>query len=196
MYSSPTAFRRANVRVFCAVVFLSCAGYYIGRLSTPARWPVPSDNGLEWKDSEAMRVTVTVQAPRATVTVAPKAEEVVVLNGPPTQAFHGVQFSPSAFEKPAESGSDNLRPDVQYITTWPGAGFTNDAMGFMNLIYLAMLTERVPIIPHFNPTHISRTSLDTDVVDPNFGEVFDVPRLSKDLRIPILEWWQVKGRKR
>jgi hypothetical protein len=62
----------------------------------------------------------------------------------------------------------------------------------MNLIYLAMLTERVPIIPHFNPTHISRTSLDTDVVDPNFGEVFDVPRLSKDLRMAILEWWQVK----
>jgi hypothetical protein len=65
----------------------------------------------------------------------------------------------------------------------------------MNLIYLAMLTERIPILPVFNPSHISGGSSDTEVVDTTFGEVFDVPRLAKELRMPILEWWQVKDRK-
>lgn len=65
----------------------------------------------------------------------------------------------------------------------------------MNLIYLAMLTERVPILPAFNPSHFSGGSPDTEVVDTTFGEVFDVPRLAKKLGMPILEWWQVKDRK-
>jgi hypothetical protein len=38
----------------------------------------------------------------------------------------------------------------------------------MNLIYLAMLTERVPILPAFNPSHFSGGSPDTEVVDTTF----------------------------
>lgn len=58
-----------------------------------------------------------------------------------------------------------------------------------------MLTERVPILPAFNPSHFLGGKPDTEVVDTTFGEVFDVPRLAKELRMPILEWWQVKDRK-
>ncbi|KAJ7891580.1 hypothetical protein B0H13DRAFT_2529987, partial [Mycena leptocephala] len=175
MHSFSSAIRRVNLRVLFSAVFLGSLCYYAGWLS---RWPAPDDSGLEWKDFEAKRVTITVQAPQATVTVIPEAEEAVVLNGSPTDAFQ-----------------DNLRHDVRYITTWPGNGFTNEAMSLMNLIYLAMLTERVPILPAFNPSHFSGGSPDTEVVDTTFGEVFDVPRLAKELRMPILEWWQVKDRK-
>ncbi|KAL4062994.1 hypothetical protein V8B97DRAFT_2026577 [Scleroderma yunnanense] len=90
--------------------------------------------------------------------------------GPPTQSFR-----------------DNLRNDTKYITSWLNAGWTNDVMTIGNLLYLALITERVPIIPRFIPSHIG-----PDALDIPFGHVFDVPRLSKTLGIPILEWDQVK----
>ncbi|KAK7051883.1 hypothetical protein R3P38DRAFT_1630687 [Favolaschia claudopus] len=99
-----------------------------------------------------------------------------LLNGPPTDAFR-----------------DNLRDDVQYITSWPGTGYTNDLIGYMNLIYLAILTERVPVLPFFTPAQVRHTTNKT-VPPIDFGVMFDVPRLSKALGKPILEWWQVKDR--
>lgn len=60
----------------------------------------------------------------------------------------------------------------------------------MNLLYLALITDRIPIIPMFTPSHIG------DAVPPiDFGLVFDVPRLRKVLGTPILEWHEVKDRK-
>ncbi|KAJ7740377.1 hypothetical protein B0H16DRAFT_1567470, partial [Mycena metata] len=150
MHSFSSAIHHVNLRVLFSVVFLGSLCYYAG--------------ALEWKDFETKHVTITVQAPQATVTVIPEAEEAVVLNGSPTDTFQ-----------------DNLRHDVQYTTTWPGTGFTNKAMSLMNLIYLTMLTERVPILPAFNPSHFSGGLPDT--------------RLTKELRMPILELWQVKDRK-
>lgn len=93
-----------------------------------------------------------------------------LLLGPPTQSFR-----------------ENLRNDSKYITSWLSAGWTNDVMTFGNLIYLALITERIPIIPRFTPSHVGP---DTPTIP--FGHVFDVPRLSKALRIPILEWDRVK----
>ena len=76
----------------------------------------------------------------------------------------------------------------------------------VNLLYLASLTERIPILPPFVPNHhvctlyhllnsllIDRPSL----VRVNgfalpFGEVFDLPRLRQTLRRPIIEWHEVK----
>jgi len=58
----------------------------------------------------------------------------------------------------------------------------------MNLIYLGTITERIPVIPMFIPTHIGG-----HVPPINFGEVFDIPRLSKALRIPIVEWHEMKN---
>ncbi|KAF9535682.1 hypothetical protein CPB83DRAFT_842145 [Crepidotus variabilis] len=95
-----------------------------------------------------------------------------VLRGPPTQRFR-----------------DNLRPDVQYVSSWISAGWTNDVMTYINLIYLAVLTNRVPIVGMFVPTHVGGS---TPTVD--FGEVFDVPRLRKTLGRPIVEWHEVKDR--
>ncbi|KAF7370981.1 hypothetical protein MSAN_00732300 [Mycena sanguinolenta] len=119
-------------------------------------------------------VTVTVSAPKATavspliVQTPPRA----LVNGPPTSAF-----------------KDNLRPEVQYITAWPGSGWTNDVLQFMNLLYLALITERVAVIPYFTPTgHIAGGNAPT----LSFGEVFDIPRLQEAIGAQVLEWHQVK----
>jgi len=59
-----------------------------------------------------------------------------------------------------------------------------------NLIYLAMLTERVPIIGPFTPSHAIAGRFDTG--DIHFSEVFDIDYLSKAIGIPVLEWREVK----
>lgn len=59
----------------------------------------------------------------------------------------------------------------------------------MNLIYLAQLTSRVPILPRFRPVHVG-----ADLPHLDFGVVFDVPRLREAVGIPVLEWRQVKVR--
>ena len=60
-------------------------------------------------------------------------------------------------------------------------------MTYTNLIYLGMITDRVPIIPMFTPSHIG-----VDVPPIPFGEVFDVPRFVKESGVQILEWDEVK----
>ncbi|KAJ7230619.1 hypothetical protein GGX14DRAFT_344179, partial [Mycena pura] len=83
--------------------------------------------------------------------------------------------------------TENLLPEVQYITTWPGSGWTNDVLLYMNLLYLAIITERIPVIPYFTPTHVGGSAPTIA-----FGDVFDLPRLQKELGMRILEWHQVK----
>ncbi|KAF6766677.1 hypothetical protein DFP72DRAFT_1162239 [Ephemerocybe angulata] len=84
-----------------------------------------------------------------------------------------------------EITSDN---DQKYITSWISAGWTNDVMTYINLIYLGIITDRIPIVAMFTPSHIGGS-----VTPIPFGEVFDVPRLREALRRPILEWWEVKN---
>lgn len=96
------------------------------------------------------------------------------LNGPPTAQFR-----------------DNLKPDVQYITSWPGAGWTNDVMTYINLIYLGFITDRVPVLPMFVPSHIVLGATAPVPAVP-FGDVFDVPRLRNLTGKSILEWREVK----
>ncbi|KXN88805.1 hypothetical protein AN958_06674 [Leucoagaricus sp. SymC.cos] len=90
---------------------------------------------------------------------------------------------------PTKSFRDNLRPDVKYITSWISAGWTISPQLQVNLVYLAIITERVPIIPMFVPSHIGG---DKPAID--FGEVFDVQRFAQGVGIPVLEWHQVKNR--
>lgn len=87
---------------------------------------------------------------------------------------------------------DNLSPSRKYVTTFNSSGFTNQVMTVVNLIYLAILTGRIPIIPQLLPEHFG--TLDT--VSPiAFGDVFDIPRLKSELGIPIVEWDEVKASK-
>ncbi len=51
-----------------------------------------------------------------------------------------------------------------------------------------MLTERVPIIGPFTPSHIGG-----DAGEILFGEVFDIEYLSKSIGVPVLEWSEVKN---
>ncbi len=60
----------------------------------------------------------------------------------------------------------------------------------MNLIYLAVITDRIPIIAMFTPSHIGG---DKPTID--FGEVFDVQRLAQGIGRPGLEWHQVNNRR-
>jgi hypothetical protein len=79
-----------------------------------------------------------------------------------------------------------LTPSLLYvITTYALAA--NDVMAHGNLIYLALLTHRVPILPPFAPVHVGSSA---GLV--SFGEIFDVPHLSRALHTPILEWHEVK----
>ncbi|KAG2055538.1 hypothetical protein BDR06DRAFT_953820 [Suillus hirtellus] len=92
------------------------------------------------------------------------------VQGPPTQRFR-----------------DNLRNDTKYITSWGSAGWTNDVITYGNLIYLALITERTPIIPKFLSNHI-----DPSAPPFVFEEIFDVPRLSQAIGIHLLQWHEVK----
>lgn len=94
------------------------------------------------------------------------------VRGPPTPLFR-----------------DNLLPDKQYLTSWPSAGWTNDVMAFGNLIYLALITDRIPVVPKFTPSHVL---MDGHADDLPFGDVFDIPRLASLIRSPVLEWKDVK----
>ncbi|KAK7005766.1 putative O-fucosyltransferase-like protein [Favolaschia claudopus] len=82
---------------------------------------------------------------------------------------------------------DNLQKDVKYITSWPVNGWPNQVIQYMNLLYLARLTERVPILPRFRPIYLKGKVSALD-----FSDVFDLARLRKELKTPILEWRDVK----
>ncbi|KAG2112419.1 hypothetical protein DEU56DRAFT_201839 [Suillus clintonianus] len=92
------------------------------------------------------------------------------VQGPPTQRFR-----------------DNLRNDTKYITSWASAGWTNDVITYGNLIYLALITERIPILPKFLSSHIDKSAPPF-----TFGDVIDIPRLSQAIGIPLLQWHEVK----
>ncbi|KAF8236024.1 hypothetical protein L208DRAFT_1391449 [Tricholoma matsutake] len=84
---------------------------------------------------------------------------------------------------------DNLRNDTYYVTSWSNAGFTNQFMSYVNMIYLGTISDRIPIIPPFAPDHhISHSAGPLP-----FGEVFNLTELRRSLRLPILEWSELKA---
>ncbi|KAJ7492380.1 hypothetical protein FB451DRAFT_1388779 [Mycena latifolia] len=94
---------------------------------------------------------------------------------------------------PTASFRDNLRADTKYISSWGSGGWSNDVISIMNLIYLGLITDRVPILPAFLPSHLMLNTLSTDHVPLTFGDVFDLPRLRQAIGKPILEWRDVKA---
>jgi len=126
-------------------------------------------------------------------TTRPAAEDLSLLEPEHVNVSAPITIDPWGPEanligSPTVQFRDNLRADRKYITSWISAGWTNDVMTYMNLIYLAIITDRIPIIPVFVPSHIG------NVPPIDFGLVFDVPRLRKSLGIPVLEWNEVKDR--
>ncbi|KAG9006312.1 hypothetical protein FRB93_008801 [Tulasnella sp. JGI-2019a] len=95
-----------------------------------------------------------------------------LLNGPPTNSVH-----------------DNLRNDTMYITAFFQAGLTNSLMNAANLIYLAILSDRVAIIPPFDPGNIGRLQ---DVGVVHFGDIFDIDHFHWKTGVSLLEWRDVK----
>ena len=79
------------------------------------------------------------------------------------------------------------RHDIRgFLLSLLPSAFIRRAQG--NLIYLALITERVPIIGPFTPSHIGG-----DAGDILFSEVFDIDYLSEKIGIPVLEWNEVKN---
>ncbi|KAK7021935.1 hypothetical protein VNI00_017164 [Paramarasmius palmivorus] len=94
-----------------------------------------------------------------------------LVNGPPARSFRG-----------------NLKDDRHYLTTWVNAGLTNEFMGMVNMIYLAMLSDRIPVIPPFAPEdHISENAGYVA-----FGDVFDLERYRNEVGQAVLEWRDIK----
>ena len=56
-----------------------------------------------------------------------------------------------------------------------------------NLVYLAMISQRVPIIGPFTPSHIGG-----EAGSIPFSEVFDLDRLSTAIGMSVVEWGEVK----
>ena len=57
------------------------------------------------------------------------------------------------------------------------------------MLYVALLTKRVGIITPFVPSHVGQAA-----GLPPFSEVFDLPRLSSLINLPLLEWYELKDR--
>lgn len=65
----------------------------------------------------------------------------------------------------------------------------NEVIAYEQLIYLGVLSSRVPIVPPFIPVaHVSKSASPL-----NFSAVFDLPHLRWALRTSILEWSDVKA---
>ncbi|KAH7340519.1 hypothetical protein B0J17DRAFT_715729 [Rhizoctonia solani] len=84
---------------------------------------------------------------------------------------------------------ENLVPSTKYVTTFVSAGFTNQFMEIASLVYLSILTRRVPVVPAFLAEHFSKP---VDVAPITFSNIFDLPYLSGKLGIPVVEWHELK----
>jgi len=92
-------------------------------------------------------------------------------------------------DAPRDRFQDNLQKSEFYITSWANAGFTNQFISYVNMIYLGILSDRIPIIPPFAPDH----HISSSAGPLPFGEIFNLTELRNSLRKPVLEWSQVKS---
>ncbi|KAG7446668.1 uncharacterized protein BT62DRAFT_932112 [Guyanagaster necrorhizus] len=89
---------------------------------------------------------------------------------------------------PGTNFRDNLLRDKSYLTAWCLGGFTNLFMGQTNLIYLGLISDRIPVLPPFSPSH--HISDDAGVIA--FGDVFNLTHLRDVLQFPVIEWSDIK----
>ncbi|KAL1746914.1 hypothetical protein HDZ31DRAFT_80849 [Schizophyllum fasciatum] len=112
-----------------------------------------------------------------------------------TEGYHPSVYDDSAWSVQSVvtgNGSstlrENIRSDVLYVTQWGmSIGMTNQFLSSLNLIYIGLLSTRVPVVPPFIPNkHIAG-----DKPLP-FGDVFDFAYLRTQLRMPIIDWQDIK----
>jgi hypothetical protein len=61
-------------------------------------------------------------------------------------------------------------------------------MTFGNLIYLAMISGRVPVIPPF----VATEHVEWGATPLPFGRVFDIPRFKQASGVDLLQWHEIK----
>jgi hypothetical protein len=59
----------------------------------------------------------------------------------------------------------------------------------VHIIYLGLLTRRVPILGPFAPTHVG--SPNSAGFRP-FGDLYDIKYLASKIALPVIEWRDVK----
>ncbi|KAF6758039.1 hypothetical protein DFP72DRAFT_808302 [Ephemerocybe angulata] len=85
--------------------------------------------------------------------------------------------------------SENLLDGSRYITSFPVAGYTNKFIAYMHLIYLGILSNRIPIIPPILPP--GWVPIDAGII--LFGDIYNLTTLRDRIRHPVLEWSDVKA---
>jgi hypothetical protein len=70
----------------------------------------------------------------------------------------------------------------------PDYVLANQVMMVANMIFLALQTSRIPILPQFAAIH----HLGASTGSVAFAEVFDVPHLAQQLGREVLDWTEVK----
>ena len=68
-------------------------------------------------------------------------------------------------------------------------GFTNQFLAIANGIYLARLSDRVPLVPPF----AASPAMDRHAAGYlSYSKIFDIPRMESLLRSPVIDWESVK----
>ncbi|CAD6590721.1 MAG: hypothetical protein TREMPRED_005867, partial [Tremellales sp. Tagirdzhanova-0007] len=94
-----------------------------------------------------------------------------------------------------ESFRTNLRKDAGYLVSWGGsAGWTNVLFTQLKHIHLAKMSHRIPIILPTIP-HVQHLALPAgQSAQPMLmSDIFDFPRFSQSIGIPLLEMEDLKG---
>ncbi|KAJ7750367.1 hypothetical protein B0H16DRAFT_1374326 [Mycena metata] len=139
---------------------------------------------------------ILLQSQESSLKLVESAEPDPELNSLPSSDYpveHPIEQNPlhpfaSLRGPPTPSFKDNLRNETKYVTSWgSSAGWTNDVISFINLLYLAVITDRTAILPVFVSTHLPGHA--PGLV---FSDAFDLPRLRRALGRPVLEWQEIK----
>lgn len=65
-------------------------------------------------------------------------------------------------------------------------GLANAFISHVNLLYLATITNRIPILPAITPEHLGKST------SFKFSEIFDLRPLEKALGIEVIQWHEIK----
>ncbi|GAA5871894.1 hypothetical protein JCM16303_000909 [Sporobolomyces ruberrimus] len=91
-------------------------------------------------------------------------------------------------QTPQNTFRSNLRDDVNYITTFPYGGLTNQLLSTFKLTYMARRLGRAAILPDLEPNHAEGEYT-------FYSNFFDLDYFSHRTNVPLTEWKDVKKRR-